>query len=424
MKKNNVIALYVVNILTAIIEFLIVSAVTYLITNNIVRSLFFGGIWMSLGIFCYALFSTNTRNKLICDASEDYHNETFEKIFEEIKQSASKHLKKDVEIVYSRCLPNPAGAISDEVIIVNPDFLKSNANLKLSRGVIAHEFGHIISGMINHSPITLVHFGAVFQYLYYLALFLNISVKNSIMRNVLITIVLIFAVPLNITNYISIFYYYRKDEYIANANAALLGGGEELRTFYAQSVQPKLLLFTDVKHPSVLKMNNKLNHDMHKNDFEKHIYLSDNIVTYVDTKALNMSYQEAAFKYYRHHKNDSDEMMMTYANCYYYGSGVEKDLDKAISLYKNVNNLNSKVNIAVCYAEKGDYNKAVTILTEIDFPRAKFMLSKYLIRLERYQEAYNTLVELKGEYKASECNGMLRSIEKYIIKEGEKDVAE
>lgn len=424
MKKNNVIALYFVNILTAIVEFLIVSLITYLITNDVIRSLFFGVIWLSLGVFCYALFSTKTRNKLILDASEDYHNETFEKVFEEVKQSSSKYLKKDVNIVYSTYLPNPAGAISDETIIVNPEFLKNNANLKLSKGLIAHEFGHIISGMINHSAITLVHFGAVFQYLYYLALLLIVSMKKSIVKNILVIIVLLLAVPLNITNYLSIFYYYRKDEYIANNNAVFLGGGEELRTIYVQSFQDKLLSFADVKHPSALMMNNKLNYIMNKNDFEKHIYLAADVVSYVNTKALNMSFQEASFKYYRHHKNDNEEMMLMYANCYYYGSGVTKDLNKAISLYKNINDPNSQINVAVCYAEKGDYDKAINILVNHNMPRAKFILSQYFIKLERYQEAYSTLVNLNGEYRVNECNRMLKSIEKYTLEKGGKNVTE
>ena len=418
MKKNNILSFYIINILTAIFEIALIMFLVYVFTEDFIKSVFLGGIWLVLGLLGFALLKVNQKNESIYD-DETAIPESFMEEFNLIKEKAKKHLKKDVRVYSSEMLPNPAGALNEEVILVNPNFVKSKDNQKILRGVIAHEFGHIASGLINHSPISFIHFSAIFQFLFYFAMLLYFKNKKKNIFLLILTLLLaIIAVLLNIPNYLSVFYFYKKDEHLANYNAIYLGGAEELRTYYYYHVvDDKLFTFLDVKHPSAKKMLERLDEWMGKNEFEKRIFICKHRVEIINTKGYGLSYGEMKFKFYRHHQNEDLNYKYEYAECLFYGEGVEKNIEKALKLYKEIDYNEAKHMVGMCYMKLGQTEKALKIFLKNPYFKSRYEGCKLLISLERSIEATLLLEEIKERLTIREYNAL-----KSKIKLEEEDV--
>lgn len=407
MKKNNIVSFYIVNILTCILEVGIIILLIYLDTSDLLKSIFIGGIWLALGLFGFLLLKTNQKNKSLYEEGKSQKYEEFENEIEDIKKEFKKYYKKDVSISYTDIILNPAGAVSDDLIFVNPKFIKSKEYKNVMRGIIAHEYGHISSGLIKHSPITFIHFGAIFQFLFYFPFVMHAKNKGkNIYLNILIYILLSFAIILNIFNYLSIFYYYRKDEHIANYNSIVLGGAEELRTYYFVGHLPdRLMQLLDVKHPTIDAMLEKMNNWMNKNEFERRIYLAKNRISIINIRDYHLDYNTMKFMYYRHHQNEHPNFKYEYGICCYRGLGVDENIEKALKIFSELSFPEAIYMQGMCQLKLGQFNKALKSFSKSDYLKAKLELCKLLHKLNRDEEAIEVLESIKDriierEYKA------------------------
>ena len=411
MKKNNIVSFYIVNIITCIIEVLLVWYISNLLFKNKIISFVLGALWLVFGILIAIFLKINQKTSVFKNHQVAYDNPKFEEEFEVIINEFRKYSDCDVEYIYSDALLNPAGAVSSKTIIINPNFLKSSFNKKIIKGLIGHELGHIMSGLIKHSPFAFIHFGSIFQFLLYIELVL--CAKDEKKYKVLILLTLPIAILLNLTNYLSIFYYYRKDEHLANYNASLLGCAEELRTYYyLGGVQTPLMRIADVKHPSIKSMLDKLDLWLNKNEFERRIYLAEGLIYRVDNENYSLTIDEMKFKYYRYHQHDNDVIASKYAQMLFDGVGTNKDIKKAINVYKRINTKEAKHMLGVCYISLKELDQGYKILMKnLDYEASRIEMAKKYYNDEEYDKA----LELIEFVRSNEASKLRNQIEKKKI---------
>ena len=326
--KSNIKLFIFTNISIIILEPLTVGFVTYLISNNIQTSIIWGLIWFALGLIIGIILKMISKNSFELLELDDVDDEYFINCFNEINKEFEKYNNRNIKVKYCDSVPYPIG-VTGNVMIVNKTYFTNRKYRLCLKGAICHEFGHLISGLTKHDKIIYFHLSFIFSFLMHMIFFMSLSQKK--IWTVIGYILLIPSYILNAFNIVSWFIFYHMDEYYANYNGAMLGGLEELRTWYYDNNLPLLSVLSDLKHPTSHKMLQVLDKQFNRNDFEKQVFVASDKIYDVVGEDKN----KIKFSYYRHHRHESDDFMYEYGMCYFYGRGVEKDLDKALSILNN-----------------------------------------------------------------------------------------
>ena len=330
MKKNNIKLYVTLNIIYNILEPIIISSIVYLITKDLNTSINICFFLYIIGIIFGILFSFSFTKAFRSEGE----NIEAQKMFDEIFGSVYNITKRKYNLFFMDYLPNPAFVVKNNMVI-NPTLLNHTFIKKTLRGIIAHEAGHAISGFNKYVFVSLYRSSTII--LLILKLCYVLYATNIKWIKVISIIIYYIFLPLNIINIIINISFQRKDEYIANSNA-LNYCMDELRYYYYYNYinSDKVLENMQVSHPKVKKMLDKMNEELKLNDFEKHIYVIDNEIVAIDTKELNMTYNDAKFKYLRKHKNENDKFMFDYAMCLYKGKGCKSNLNEALKYFSKL----------------------------------------------------------------------------------------
>lgn len=277
MKKASFIIL---NFLSVIIEYLII----YLFFKYVLGKVFLVSIIMTLLILLLMIVFVIYANITLRKTSIEDKNRPCEDELLKIVSMVSNKYKKNVKLHYvSAPQPNPAWCIGNHVYINNE---YSSPDIYLP-GVIAHELGHVISGISNYTFIPSLKISTLISRVFQLTIMAFVKSNKKILHAIAYFLFVPYYI-INLNNIIFTYHYLRDDELYANKIACELGYGEYLRCYYGIAVkndEDPLFRKCDFMHPSIDKMIDEINDELNVPKEYKNIYYINDllILAYVDT---------------------------------------------------------------------------------------------------------------------------------------------
>ena len=178
--------------------------------------------------------------------------------------------------------PNPAWCVGNHIYI-NNKFMCDNIFLP---GVVAHELGHVISGISHLTFIPSLKVSTILSRIFHLTIVALLEKESNAFK----IFALVLFVPyyiINLNNLIFTYHFLKKDEITANTIAAKLGYGDYLRCYYAIALKydnDKLFRKSDLLHPSIDIMIKRLNEELKVKNELVDIYYINNILILAQLK--------------------------------------------------------------------------------------------------------------------------------------------
>lgn len=247
----------ILNLISVVIEY----ALIYLFFRFILNKVFIISLIMTLIILLLMVFVVVSANVVLRKSSiEDKNRPCEEEVNKIIDKVAATYNKKFYLHYVSAPQPNPAWCIGNHIYI-NNQFRCDNVFLP---GVVAHELGHVISGISHFTFIPSLKVTSVISRVFHLSIAALLN-NDKTASKIIAWILFIPYYIINLNNLIFTYHFLREDEITANSIAAKLGYGEHLRCYYAVALKydnSKLFRKSDFMHPSIEVMIEKLNEEL------------------------------------------------------------------------------------------------------------------------------------------------------------------
>ena len=191
----------------------------------------------------------------------------YQKELNEIIEAVNSKYNAKFKLFYtSSPQPNPAWCMG-RCIYINNNY---EINEVFSKGVVAHELGHGLSGISRYSSLASFKPSTVISKIIYLVMIKLFDKKNKFVHFLLVLLLIIYVI-FSLNNLIFVYPFVRKDEYIANDFAVKLGYGNELRCYYSFGLNnnDRMLRLTDFMHPTIDNMIVRLNKRLNIKEYKK-----------------------------------------------------------------------------------------------------------------------------------------------------------
>lgn len=282
MKKTSFIIL---NSISVLIEYLII----YLFFRYVLNKIFIISLIMTLLILILMiLFVVYANYTLRKTNMEDKVRPCEEELLKIVKIVEKKYNKKVVLHYVSAPQPNPAWCIGNHVYI-NNEYRCPDIYLP---GVIAHELGHVISGVSNFTFIPSLKVSTILSRVFQLSIMALVSSKKASLKMIAYILFIPYYI-INLNNLIFTYHFLKNDEFFANQIACELGYGDYLRCYYGLAVrdgEDPLFRKCDLMHPNIDKMLSRINELLNIRKEYENIYYINNllVLAYIETKTFTI----------------------------------------------------------------------------------------------------------------------------------------
>ena len=275
----------ILNLISVFIEY----ALIYLFFRFVLNKVFIISMIMTLVIFIMMIFVVIFANIVLRKSSiEDKNRPCEDEINKIIDKFTFKYNKRFYLHYVSAPQPNPAWCIGNHIYI-NNQFRCDNVFLP---GVVAHELGHVISGISHFTFIPSLKVTSILSRVFHLSITALLNHDKTFCK-IISWVLFIPYYIINLNNIIFTYHFLKEDEINANSIAAKLGYGEYLRCYYAVALKydnNKLFRKSDLMHPSIELMINKLNEELKIRKELLDIYYINNalILANIETKTFTV----------------------------------------------------------------------------------------------------------------------------------------
>ena len=305
------------NIISIILEYLIIYLffracnIQFIYVIITVLSIFI----LHLILVIFSLIALNMKTP------EDERRPHQKELNEIIDMVNSKYKTKFKLFYTSSPQPNPAWCMG-RCIYINNNY---EINEVFSKGVVAHELGHGLSGISRYSSLASFKPSTVISKIIYLIMVKLFDKKNKFMHFLLVLLLIIYVI-FSLNNLIFVYPFVRKDEYIANDFAVKLGYGNELRCYYSFGLNnnsDRMLRLTDFMHPTIDNMINRLNKRLNIKEYKNLYWVNNNLYhAIIDTITVTLppfitTIENYSFESNTLKKIKGDGVIKVYPNSFY-----------------------------------------------------------------------------------------------------------
>ena len=219
----------ILNLISVFIEY----ALIYLFFRFVLNKVFIISMIMTLVIFIMMIFVVIFANIVLRKSSiEDKNRPCEDEINKIIDKFTFKYNKRFYLHYVSAPQPNPAWCIGNHIYI-NNQFRCDNVFLP---GVVAHELGHVISGISHFTFIPSLKVTSILSRVFHLSITALLNHDKTFCK-IISWVLFIPYYIINLNNIIFTYHFLKEDEINANSIAAKLGYGEYLRCYYAVALK-------------------------------------------------------------------------------------------------------------------------------------------------------------------------------------------